>query len=440
MKYTTDYTWYATYIDTDMLWLEDSLNWDNAFDLVTSEYTLIDAFFIAFFTNAHHFLDWFVKLSTLDISLLWGYNSATIISTDLFLSWVRDFSMTFANSTFLVSFIFYSDFQDWIVTTTYYAPELVLPLYDFLTALGFNASLEVNPSSIFDSYYDSTGINNAEFIDYLGSFLPFMAYVLILTTVTRLITVSNATDSYITRVILYVTSLSTEIRFQVEAGFQAFFFVFLYTSMMMTTFDDDQEEVLEFFNCMCYYFFLFTLAYYFYKYSIHYFSFLEAAKNDSKATSPVAQATFDGLNIIGFTLRFLVLMIRLNIYDGIDDILDSYYIFLADFEEEEYFSDSFFSLFATLTFDTDLNDDRSFLFEDEMDFTTDLFTIYFIVWGKFAYFWIFILEEIARVALALYVTYLLIFEINAVNRSYFEDSYLSTKRSEMRTNESVNTI
>lgn len=133
-------------------------------------------------------------------------------------------------------------------------------------------------------------------------------------------------------------------------------------------------------------------------------------------------------------------MIRLNIYDGIDDILDSYYIFLADFEEEEYFSDSFFSLFATLTFDTDLNDDRSFLFEDEMDFTTDLFTIYFIVWGKFAYFWIFILEEIARVALALYVTYLLIFEINAVNRSYFEDSYLSTKRSEMRTNESVNTI
>lgn len=156
--------------------------------------------------------------------------------------------------------------------------------------------------------------------------------------------------------------------------------------MMMTTFDDDQEEVLEFFNCMCYYFFLFTLIYYFYKYSIHYFSFLEASKNDSKSTSLVAQATLDGLNIVGFTLRFLVLMIRLNIYDGIDDILDSYYIFLADFEEEEYFTDSFFSLFATLSFDTDVNDDRSFLFEDEMDFSNDLFTIYFIVWGKFAYF------------------------------------------------------
>lgn len=41
----------------------------------------------------------------------------------------------------------------------------------------------------------------------------------------------------------------------------------------------------------------------------------------------------------------------------------------------------------------------------------------------------FILEEIARVSLALYVTYLLIFEINAVNRSYVEDMFLVDKRS-----------
>ena len=112
---------------------------------------------------------------------------------------------------------------------------------------------------------------------------------------------------------------------------------------------------------------------------MHYFSFLEAGKNDSKSISLISQAIFDGFNIVGFTARFLVLMIRLNIYDGIDDILDSYYIFLADFEEEEYFTDSFFSLFSTLSFDTDVNDDRSFLFEDEVDFSTDLFTLYFII-------------------------------------------------------------
>jgi hypothetical protein len=72
-------------------------------------------------------------------------------------------------------------------------------------------------------------------------------------------------------------------------------------------------------------------------------------------------------------------MVRLNIYDGIDDILDSYYIFMADFEEEEYFSDTFFSLFSTMSFDTDVNDDRPFLFEDESDITSDLFMLYFVV-------------------------------------------------------------
>ena len=76
----------------------------------------------------------------------------------------------------------------------------------------------------------------------------------------------------------------------------------------------------------------------------------------------------------------------------------------------------------------DNNDDRSFLFEDEMDLSADLFSIYFILWGKFAYFWLFILEEIGRVMLALYITYILIFEMNAVNRSYSEDSYFSAKR------------
>ena len=101
---------------------------------------------------------------------------------------------------------------------------------------------------------------------------------------------------------------------------------------------------------------------------------------------------------------------------------------MTDFDEEEYFSDLFFSMFSIMSFDIDVNDDRSFLFEDEMDLGADLFTLYFLVWGKFAYFWLFILEEIARVALALYVTYLVIFEINAVNRSYAEDNYLATKR------------
>jgi hypothetical protein len=63
-----------------------------------------------------------------------------------------------------------------------------------------------------------------------------------------------------------------------------------------------------------------------------------------------------------------------------------------------------------------------------MDLANDLFAIYFVVWGKFALFVFFIFEEIARVALALYITYLIVFEVHAVNRSFVEDNYFTSKR------------
>jgi len=166
--------------------------------------------------------------------------------------------------------------------------------------------------------------------------------------------------------------------------FQAIFFVFFYFTMMVITFDDDQEEIIEFFNTICFYFFLFTFVFYLYKYSIHFFSFLEPSKTEGKSVSFIInQFKNDFFSLIALTLRFLALVARLNIYDGVDDVIDSYYIFLADFDEDEYIIDLFFSLFSLSFYDQDLNDDRSFFFEEEADFTGDLFSIYFVLWGKF---------------------------------------------------------
>lgn len=411
-----------------MLWLDDSLNWDDSFDLVTSEYNVFSALTSAFFLNSHIFLDWFVKLSTLDLLFLSATDSTQAPLT-LFAGLIQDYSLLFSTSLMMLPFLFYSDFQDLVSTVAHYSPELILGLRDFISILWLSASINFSPAASFDAYQDTVGTSSAEFIEYLSSFGPFVVNVLSLIVITRLISLNNASDAYASRAYYYLYSISTESRLQFEAGLQAFFLVFLYASMMTATFDDDQEELAEFFYSMCFYFFLSTLVYYFYKYSIHYFFFLEASKEGSAAVRPFAQFVFDALNIIAFVLRFVVLMGRLNIYDGVDDILDSYYIFMTDFEEEEYFSDAFFSMFSVLSFDSDVNDDRSFLFEDEMDLSADLFTLYFIVWGKFAYFWLFILEEIGRVMLALYITYILIFEMNAVNRSYVEDSYFSAKRS-----------
>jgi hypothetical protein len=66
--------------------------------------------------------------------------------------------------------------------------------------------------------------------------------------------------------------------------------------------------------------------------------------------------------------------------------------------------------------------------EDEFDLATDLYSLYFVIWSKFALFIAFILEELGRVALALFITYLILFEVQAVNRSYVEDTYFAAKR------------
>ena len=427
MKFTPEFNWYISYIDTDMLWLEESLNWDDVFDLSVVEYNLLSMLIVATFLNTHLLLDWCVKLAFSDLVLL--ADTTTLLSLkSFFLTFTHDDTTTFISLMLQLPHLFYSDFQDLISTIIYYSPDIAFSLHYMIVEYWLSCVMLVAPALVFDSYQDVTSASNAEFTEYMIAFLPFLLYVVLLLTVTRITTLLSANDSYATRAYFYLYSLSSEVRFQLEASLQVFFFVFLYTSMMIATFDDSHEELLEFFNTMCYYFFLFTMGYYLYKYSFHYFSFLEAAKGDSKATWTFSQFLFDALNLIAFVLRFLVLMIRLNIYDSVDDVLDSYYIFMADFDEEEYFSDTFFSMFSLLSFDIDVNDDRSFQLEDELDFSGDLFTVYFLIWGKFSYFWLFILEEIARVSLALYVTYLLIFEINAVNRSFVEDSYLSAKR------------
>lgn len=149
--------------------------------------------------------------------------------------------------------------------------------------------------------------------------------------------------------------------------------------MMIATFDDDQEELLEAFHALAFYSFLLVFLYFLYRYSIHYFSFLQASTGDTRTINLVTQFALDMANTFALVLRFGVLMLRLNIYDFLDDILDSYYIFVCDFDDDEYFSDLFFSLFSILFFDSDNNDDRSFFFEDELDFSGDLFSIYFLI-------------------------------------------------------------
>jgi hypothetical protein len=96
--------------------------------------------------------------------------------------------------------------------------------------------------------------------------------------------------------------------------------------------------------------FLGVFGYLLYRYSLHYFSFLQATQDGGRLLNLITQCLQDIANTFALMLRFIVLMIRLNMYDFLDDVLDSYYIFLCDFDDDEYFSDLLFSLFSFLSF------------------------------------------------------------------------------------------
>lgn len=197
----------------------------------------------------------------------------------------------------------------------------------------------------------------------------------------------------------YFYWVSREYRVQYEAALVILFITIFSISTTLFTFDDDWEEVSEAFNTFIFYTFLSFFVYFLFKYSIHYFAFLEASTSKGRTIGYVLkQFLRDVASSVSIIARFLILVVRLNVYDCVDDLYDSYYIFVGDFNDDEYFSDLFFSITSLSFFDTDVNDDRSFFYEDELDFTRDLFAIYFIIWGKFNFFVFFILEEIYGLA------------------------------------------
>jgi hypothetical protein len=216
---------------------------------------------------------------------------------------------------------------------------------------------------------------------------------------------------------------------QFEAALTLFFLFFLYGTMMIITFDDDQEEFLEYFEQLMYTGVFYVFIYYVIRVGVHFFSFLESSVSEGRTFSFIlSQFRRDALNAFAFIMRMFTLMIRFFIYESNDDILDSYYIFIGDFDDDEYFNEIFFSVFPILFFDPDNNDDRSMFLEDEIDLSVDLFSLYFIFLTKLGSLMFYIPEGVARIFLAFYIGYLIIFEVHTANRSYTEDMYISSKR------------
>lgn len=143
-------------------------------------------------------------------------------------------------------------------------------------------------------------------------------------------------------------------------------------------FDDDQEDSIELVDTLFFYIFTLLILYLIYKHALHYFAFLESSIINGKSVSYIIKQFFkDFLNSFSLFLRCYVLLFRLNIYDALDDFLDSYFIFSEDFEDEIFIDEIFLFLHNVVFFTTDNSHDTFFLLEDDNDFSVDIFYLYF---------------------------------------------------------------
>ncbi len=420
--------WITTYKNSDQLWLSDSLNWEKTSTLAFSDTSFVSFLYNSFFVSQHVVTDKISKLSYLDIIILktnsWNFNVQT-----LYFSFLNDMYVEFFNLYLPLLSLMGSNYQDFFTLIAIVSPELNLAISDYFYEIFFFNNINFLPSSVFDSFTNNINyFANDGFVVFIMFFLYvwFIVYFFLTSFSLRW---SSFNFSHFNRFYYYFYSISVETRIQLEAVMQTFIFFLFYWIVTLLTFDDDQEEIIEFVDTFFFYFFTLVIIYFILRHSIHYFSFLEASVSEGRNVSYlILQFRNDFLGSFSLLLRFYTLLFRMNVYDTLEDFFDSYYIFVGDFDDDEYINELFFSLNNTLFFTPDNHDDRSFLFEDENDFSNDLFFIYFMVWGKFSYFFFLMAELAARLGLAFYILYLILFEVHSVNCSYLEDTYFKNKR------------
>jgi len=417
------YTWAYAYFDDYYLYL-NLLNWEDSSFLLDTDFFFLFSLISESFSNLY--LTTLVNsyYSFLDI---WLLNYFNLKSYNLLLSFLFDLWL-YINVLFIKSNLIFSvnnfDFLLYFLFLNYEVSFFVLDFNNWLNLY----TIYFYTQSIYDTYYLKFYFSYLDYLTYLKWFFILFMFIFIFLNNIRFRKVGKIHDFFFSKIYFFLTSLGFENRVQVDLILLFLFFVIFIWIIVLMTFDDVYSEVVELFHFFLVFIFIFIIFYLLYKYSIHYYSFLENTVSDGYNTSFILkQMVRDVSNTFALFLRFFLLFFRLNIYDGLDDFLDSYYIFFCDFDEDSYLDENFFYL-NNFFYYKDNHEDNIFYYPNEQDWIDDLFMKYFILWGKFFYFIFFILEELFRVALALYIFYLIIFEVHSVNLSYFEENFFIKKK------------
>ena len=303
------------------------------------------------------------------------------------------------------------------------APELIYALQQTLYSFGLSRAVLTFSINSFDTliaHIESNYLASPGFVFFL-TILPnlllfsLVFFSILLTSVQKLLPFALVRSFKQ----LYKTAVG------MSSNFEFIFFlissILLYLLMLLLISDDISEQVYELVSSYYLIIFTYLILALVLTYSIHIFAFLSLATYSKRSLLLVLrQFKNDIMDLLSLVMRFYVLLFRLNVYDLLEDLFDGYYIFLGDFGDE-YLLDT--NLIYLNSFDgfTQNNIEENFDFEDtNSNLWLDLFKLYYFFWGEFTFFYIFCLEEGARLLLATYIVFLIFFEIHATNMRFLE--------------------
>lgn len=322
-----------------------------------------------------------------------------------------------------------SEYQDLTTCLLILDPSLVLTLQSYLSTTSLGTVFGVEVATFFDTYVDNINSPFGAMFEILLLTLMFGLWGIIFFNLLSTLLPTRVTNYVSLRFYFYTNSIAHENRIQLDALVHAGTLGLLVWVVTLFTFDDDYEELIELLDSNFFLLFLLLILFLTYRYAVHFFSFLEASDVSGRSVSFIAKQFFrDFMGALGLFLRFFILIFRLNVYDNLDDLLESYYIVVCDFDDDLYWGDFFFLFCNRLFFFSGYEDDRSLYGESELDSYYDLFVLFFLLFTKLVFFLFFILEEIFRVGLALYISYLIVFEVHAANANYRESGYLTLRK------------
>jgi hypothetical protein len=191
MLHFTDYAWYHNYIDSDIQWIDETSDWDEAI-----AYSLMSSFplmpvLTSYLPDLHFLTDWVAATSLVKI-ITTSYIFENLFPSKLMLSLMLDVVISFyLYYGFTFPLLCHSDYQDRVLNILHNSPEQVLALEDWVASSYVRTMLVETTSAVFTSYVDSPYIKLPEIIEFTFLLLMYFWAVVLVFELFRLRVVSR---------------------------------------------------------------------------------------------------------------------------------------------------------------------------------------------------------------------------------------------------------